>query len=223
MYKREVVDGLVLKNVNYKEADKIYTLFSPQLGKFSISAKGIRKISSRRMASLDTLTHVNLVYSMSPNGYRTLQEVKIIHTYPKVKSSIKTLSKALYITEVVHRFIDEDLHHELKEVGLIFDLLSGSLRELEVLSEQAKEQETEHIVTKFEYRFMQILGYEPNLKGQLGLYDSLVAEDIRYLTVLRDSPTDSNATNLYTNNSSVFLKSHLQQLLDRDIVSSVLL
>ena len=45
----------VIKSVNYAEADKVLTVFGRELGKFTVFAKGIRKINSKNRGNMQTL------------------------------------------------------------------------------------------------------------------------------------------------------------------------
>jgi DNA repair protein RecO (recombination protein O) len=52
-YKDTVV---VIKSLNYSETDKILTVFGERTGKFSMLAKGIRKITSKNRGNMQTLS-----------------------------------------------------------------------------------------------------------------------------------------------------------------------
>ena len=47
---------IVLKSVNYSEADKVLTVLGKYTGKFSLFAKGIRKINSKNRGNMQTLS-----------------------------------------------------------------------------------------------------------------------------------------------------------------------
>lgn len=53
---------IVLKSVNFKEADKILTVFGLHSGKFGIIAKGVRKINSRNRGNMQTMSVVDITY-----------------------------------------------------------------------------------------------------------------------------------------------------------------
>ncbi|MGI6423125.1 MAG: DNA repair protein RecO [Candidatus Dojkabacteria bacterium] len=46
---------VVIKSVNYSEADKVLTVFGRNLGKFALFAKSIRKINSKNRGNMQTL------------------------------------------------------------------------------------------------------------------------------------------------------------------------
>jgi len=54
LYKTE---GIVLKSTEFKEADKIVTIYTKDYGKITAIAKGVRKIKSKFGSSLEILTH----------------------------------------------------------------------------------------------------------------------------------------------------------------------
>jgi DNA repair protein RecO (recombination protein O) len=47
------VQGIVLKRINIGEADRIVTLYTKELGKVAVVAKGVRKINSSQAAALE--------------------------------------------------------------------------------------------------------------------------------------------------------------------------
>jgi len=52
--------AVVLRHIEYGEADRILTLFSLERGKFQAIAKGVRKIKSRKAGHLEPFTYVSL-------------------------------------------------------------------------------------------------------------------------------------------------------------------
>ena len=46
---------VVIKSINYSEADRIVTVFGRELGKFTLFARGIRKINSKNRGNIQTL------------------------------------------------------------------------------------------------------------------------------------------------------------------------
>jgi DNA repair protein RecO (recombination protein O) len=54
-------EGIVLKGYDFGEADRILTLYTPQLGKLRAVAKGMRRTKSRMGGHLDLFTRSNLL------------------------------------------------------------------------------------------------------------------------------------------------------------------
>lgn len=150
---RYSLECVVLKSINYKDSDKIFTLYSRTKGKVSASAKGVRKISSRRAGSLDTLNHVLIGISESTNGYKTITEARALNSFKKLKKSLDKSAKGYYVSELVYRFVEEG--HENRE---LFDLLISTLKKLD---EDAANSQL--ILNSFEISLMKTLGYQLTL------------------------------------------------------------
>ena len=144
-------EAIVLKNIKFKDTDKIFTLLSRDRGKISAVAKGVRKVSSRRSGNLDTLNQIEVQLAEHVSGQNYLSEVKTKNGFKKVKSDYDLSKKAFYIVELVNKSIWEDeSSHE------VYDLLLSTLQSLD----QGSEEPTV-VINKFEIKFMQSLGYEP--------------------------------------------------------------
>lgn len=53
---------IVLKSINYSEADKILTVFGKRLGKFTLFARSIRKINSKNRGNMQTLNTCDISF-----------------------------------------------------------------------------------------------------------------------------------------------------------------
>jgi len=147
-------DALVLKNINFKDSDKIYALFVRELGKVSCKAKGVRKFSSKRMSSLDTLNFLRVgIYGSG--DLRLITETKVIHSFNNIKNNLSRLKTSYYFLEIINKTIYED-----SDTSKIFDLLLKCLKRLE---------ETNYSDTRienfFEYHFLKLMGYSLNISN----------------------------------------------------------
>jgi len=148
-YKTECI---VLKSINWREADKIFTLLSQDKGKISATAKGVRKINSRRRGGLDTLNHSVVEISEGNGGYKTITEVKPLNTFSTVKRDLDKSFCGFYVTELVHRFAEEDDTGSAQD---IFDLLIKTLDYLD-----GEEGKIEQATRVFEVNLLRVLGYD---------------------------------------------------------------
>ena len=53
---------IVIKSINFSEADKIISVIGKNFGKYSLIAKGVRKISSKNRASIQTMTLSDITF-----------------------------------------------------------------------------------------------------------------------------------------------------------------
>jgi DNA repair protein RecO (recombination protein O) len=146
---RYSVEAIVLKNVNFKDADKIFTLFAKDKGKITATGKGVRKISSRRGGNLDTINHIVVGLSENAGGFKTITEVKTLNSFRNLKGSLENSIKGFYIAELVHKTLDHgQVHND------VFDLLIASLGKLDKhLNNEVSR------VNAFEIKLMDLLGY----------------------------------------------------------------
>jgi len=70
---------IVLKSVNYSEADKVLTVFGKHLGKFAIFAKSIRKITSKNRGNMQTLSTCDISF-FEGKGLPVLTESQLLST-----------------------------------------------------------------------------------------------------------------------------------------------
>jgi len=69
---------IVLKSINYSEADKVLTVFGKHMGKFTLFAKGIRKINSKNRGNMQTLNVCDISF-YEGKGLPVLTESQLIY------------------------------------------------------------------------------------------------------------------------------------------------
>jgi len=65
-------DAIVLRRSNLGEADKILTLYTPNLGKIRAIAKGVRRPTSKLGGHVELLTHCSLMLARGPEAVNDL-------------------------------------------------------------------------------------------------------------------------------------------------------
>jgi len=147
------VDALILKSINFKDSDKIYTLLTKELGKISGKAKGIRKIGSKRLSSLDTLNYVRIGI-VGDGDIKTITEAKLIHSFSNIKKDFEKLNSAYYFIEILNKIVQES-----EEDSEIFNLISKCLKRLD----EVKYSDT-RVENYFEFKLLEHLGYTLQLE-----------------------------------------------------------
>lgn len=140
-------EGIIIKRKNYHEADKILTVFTKEVGKIQIKAKGIRKITSKRASHTELLNHV--VFSAYKNqGIPVLTEVIAINTFYEIKENLEDVGFAYHICELIDRLCPEGQGEEK-----IFTLLCETIS---LLPQKTKKIE---YMNEFGRDLLGILGY----------------------------------------------------------------
>lgn len=96
MYQK--LTGIVISSTNYGDSDRLVNLFSKEEGIVTGIGKGARKITSKRLASLNTLNLIK-VNSYVKNEYFYLNESKLIEEFKNIKASVVLTGWALFLLE----------------------------------------------------------------------------------------------------------------------------
>ncbi len=99
-------EGIIIKRINYGEADKILTVFTREHGKVAVLAKGIRKLTSRKKGNLE-LFNRSLLYIARGKALDIIAETEIIDFFPQNEVGFEKLGKIYYLAEVIDRLVPE--------------------------------------------------------------------------------------------------------------------
>lgn len=146
--------GLILREVHYKEADRILTVLTEDMGKITVKARGALRKGSRTAAATQFLAYSELTM-FENRGKWSVNEASTIEEFKGLRSDIAALSLASYFAECTEALSDEDMPDP--------DMLRLILNCLFALSNSM--YAPEHIKTAFELRLMSIAGYEPELRA----------------------------------------------------------
>ncbi len=147
-------EGIVLKNMKYKESDGILTVFARKLGKISVMARGARSSKSQHLAGAQPLCYSDFVLYKGKSMY-TLNNVDPIHNHYKLREDLDALSIASFFIELV-----DTVTIEGQSNNRLFTLFVESLGALE-----RKEGDFSLHILRFLLQFLKFSGYEPYLKS----------------------------------------------------------
>ncbi len=149
-----VTRGLVLREVNYKEGDKILTVLTAEGGKRTVKAPGCRRKGSRLAAASQLLVWSDMTL-FEYRDFFSLNEAESLEQFWGVKGDVEKLALGSYFAEAT-----EILSEEGREDAPLLSLILNSLYALDKLS---KPQAL--IKAAFELKLMCLTGYEPLLDG----------------------------------------------------------
>ena len=124
---KTVTTGLVLRVTETKEADKILTVLTPDMGKIPLIARGARRKNSRIAAASQLLAYSELTLYKRGN-WHMLDEASTLELFDGVRQDIELLSLASYFAEMTECVTAED-----EPVPEILSLLLNSLYALDTL------------------------------------------------------------------------------------------
>lgn len=147
LYRSECI---VLREMDYGEADRILTLLTPN-GKMSALAKGIRRPTSRKVGHLGLFYRAQVMLARGRN-LDLITQAESVEEYEGLRGDLWRFTCACYAAELVERFAQEG-----EESQALYDLLSGGLRWF------AEEADLRLWMRYFETRLLVCTGYSPEL------------------------------------------------------------
>lgn len=159
-------EAVIIKKVKLGEADRILTLYTPDLGKIRAVARGIRRPKSKLAGHLELLTH-SLVSFARGHNLDVIIGSQTINSFLALKNDLNLTSCALYVAELVEQFSADDL-----ENGPLFRLLVETLQRLEKASETGNSELALHY---FEVRLLDSVGFRPQLYECVSCHSQLAS------------------------------------------------
>lgn len=146
--------ALVLRRVDYGEADRIVTLLTESHGKIAVLARGARRSKQRFGASLEPFGVLEAGLSLGRGSLATLKEASPLRAFPALLASLPAMTAAGRAIEKTRelspeRTPDARLFHTHVE---FFDTLDAGA-------------EPDELVMAFELRVLSLLGMPPRLDG----------------------------------------------------------
>lgn len=160
------VEAVVLRHHDYGEADRLLTLYTRQLGKTRVLAKGARKIASRKAGHIEPFTQVKLQLARGRDMLLVTQ-ADTVDAYLPLRENLILTSQASYVLELLDRFtyVDET------ENPSTFRLLTDTLARL------ASNDDPWLVIRYYEMRLLDLLGFRPQLIHCVNCGREIKAED----------------------------------------------
>ena len=92
--------GLVLREVNWRDADMMLTVLTETNGKISAVARGVRRKSSRISAAVQPLAYSEFTFFESAGRY-TINEAEPVELFYELRQDIVKLALASYFAELL--------------------------------------------------------------------------------------------------------------------------
>ena len=112
------VQALVLREVRYKEADKILTLFTKSDGKMTAKARGALRKGSKITAATQQLTYSEMTL-FGNRGKWSVNEASVIESFDGLRNDIADFALGCYFAECLEALGVEDQPDEaMLQLGL---------------------------------------------------------------------------------------------------------
>lgn len=147
--------GLILKQSDFGEANRILTIFTKEFGIIKAVAYGAKSIRNKNSASTQVMTYADFVLLKTNKDMMSIQSAEIIDSFFGVKEDITKLSLCVYFADLIYSLLN--MHSPDDEMLALF------LNSLYALS--YKDVENEKMRAVFEMKAMSGGGYMPNMSG----------------------------------------------------------
>ncbi len=158
--------AVVLRHVDWGEADQLLTLYTREQGMVRAIAKGARKITSRKGGHLQPFTHITVQLAKG-RDLLIVTQVETINAFLPLHDDLVKTGHAAYAVELLLRFSYEDEGAN----PAIFRLLVETLGRIEV------ENDAWLAVRYYEMRLLDAVGFRPQLFECANCGREILAED----------------------------------------------
>lgn len=190
--------GIVLREIRYKDSSKILTIYTREHGKISAMARGAYKARSGMTANTQLFSY-NEYEMYKGKQFYYLNQAHMIDSFYSIREKMERISYGYYMLEMIDKSLEEDQRSEK-----IFLLLH---RGLEILSEL--EEGFLKFIVGYELKFVSFLGYRP-------VIDKCVLCEGRI-----DSKSKFSIRNGGIICSNCFHQDHLARNIDRNIYNAI--
>ena len=146
--------GLVIRVTAYNDTDALLSVLTPNHGKLTVKARGLRRKNSPLVASCQLLAYAEFTLFEYRNLY-TVNEAHALELFPALRKDLQKLSFGSYFAQAAETMSQEDLPNP-ELLSLVLNCLY-SLSKLDVPEAQVK--------AAFELRSACLAGYTPDLSG----------------------------------------------------------
>lgn len=143
--------GIVIKEVNVGEADKIVTILTKNYGRISALAKGGKRSKSAISAASQIMCYSDFVLYSGKEMY-SINSCEVIEPFYEIRNDMEKLTYAAHFMDIVLELAQED-----QPAPRLLQLLLNSLYML------AKTEKQPELISRiFELRALSVSGYAPH-------------------------------------------------------------
>ncbi len=146
--------GLVLRVTDYNDRDALLTLLTPNNGKLTVKARGLRRKNSPLTAPCQLLAYGEYTLFEYKGSY-SINEAASVELFRGLRRDLTKLSLGTYFAQVAELICQEDLPNP-EILSLVLNCLYA-LSQLQLPENQVK--------AAFELRIACLAGYQPDLTG----------------------------------------------------------
>ena len=147
-------EALIIRRSDVGEADRILTIYTPHHGKLSVTARGVRKMTSKLAGHLELFIHTRLQLAKG-RSFDVVTESRVVQPFRSLREDLSRISQGYYVAEL----LDQMTPDESDNLAL-FRLTCETLAALDVLDDVVRR---DVILRYYELHTLILSGYRPHL------------------------------------------------------------
>lgn len=147
------VKGIVIKEIPYKDNDKIVTLLTDELGKISCMARGAKRTNSPILANCQYLVYSEFVLYKGKNFYH-INSATIINMFYDLRVDFDKLERVFDLTKLLQSTTDEN-----QDTSKVLKLFLNTIYVIENMDKNRGLVET-----AFKIKLFSLLGFSPRVE-----------------------------------------------------------
>lgn len=147
----EKTEGIILSELRFRDTSKILTIYTKELGKISVMARGAYRPKSRILASTQPFSYNEFQFSKGKNFYY-IRQIDIIDTFYNIRNKIERIAYGFFILELLDKSVIEEKNEKIfkllvKALNILSSMNSGFLK----------------FIVSYELKYISFLGYRPEI------------------------------------------------------------
>ncbi len=183
--------AIILRRVDYGEADRVITFITPDRGKVAVMAKGVRREKSKLAGGIELFSETNVTIVEGRSDLGILASARLIEFYKNIITDYERVTSAYQAIKFINDLTEDGAGSEF------YELLNTSLKSLNNLGLPVVISEA-----WYKLNILKLMGLEPDLRldsdGKKLSASSSYTFDLREGSLMKDSKGKIGANHIKT-------------------------
>ncbi|MFA7309147.1 MAG: DNA repair protein RecO [Patescibacteria group bacterium] len=158
-------EGIIIGKRDFSEADKLLIVLTPDMGKITIKAKGLKKTLAKMSGHLELFNQVK-IEMVQGRTFFIATGAQTIENFNNAKNDFSRMSTLYYLGELVNNLVPDHIPQKEVYQNLVQAIAMVSANTFDMA-----------IVTlSFEVQLLHLLGYKPELGNCVVCHNAVIAE-----------------------------------------------
>lgn len=183
--------AIILRRVDYGEADRVITFITPDRGKIAVMAKGVRREKSKLAGGIELFSETDVTIVEGRGDLGILASARLVEYYKNIVTDYERVTSAYQVIKFINDLTEDSAGSEF------YELLNTALKAINNL-------ELSVVLSEAWYKLniLKLMGLEPDLRldsaGKKLDASSTYTFDLREGSFTEDSKGKMNANHIKT-------------------------